>query len=485
MDFTAVTLFLVLYYVRPHEWISAAQSLRFAAFSLAFAIVATLMRERRFSPADILRTPHDWMMLLYFAWIVLSAPSIKDTLGNTYNYFIYYVVTVQALFHIGRVQRFLNWWTVCILLVAAVALSGEFGYGINNSYDITHGHMKGRLILNVSIFNNPNALGHSVTPVLVMLYFICFWNRPIFMKIAMIPMAIVPVWCLYLTQSKGSFLAAFSAMVTALVYNRPKWAQAIILTFALTVGWAGMHMLPRMQELDKAQADQGIQGRIAAFTFGRDVMHRLTRGIGYGNFEEEFTKVYKFHKTAHSSYVQIGCELGRTGLFLFLAIIYCSFRTLVACKTHTVAEERVRRILFTLLISYVVSSWMVGFAFRATFFMMVGAIAAFHRQLLWGQPKLLTDSTVQVEPTPDTLVPIGFQPGRLRPAFAGPSPLGTSFNQISVTLPETPQAPAKPPDEPPPEPGIVWNRIGLFDIACVMMMFYATDRFWGYIMRHI
>ena len=486
MDFVAITLFLILYYVRPHEWLTMARSLRFVAFTMVFAIVATLMRERKFTIKDVFQTPHDWLMLLYFLWIVGTGPGVSDTMGKVYNVFLYYVVTVQALYRLRRIQAFLNWWTVMILAVAFVAVLGEYGFSLNDSYDSTHGVMKGRLVLNLSIFNNPNALGHSITPVLVMLYFICFWKRPIFMKILMIPLLALPLYCIYLTQSKGAFLAGFAAVLTALIYNRPKITQGVILAFALTVGWAGMHLLPRMHELDKAQSDQAIQGRIAAFTFGRNAMHTLTTGVGYGQFEIEFNKIYKYRKAPHSSYVGVGAELGKAGLFLFLGLIYCSLRTLITCKTQNTAEERVRRLLFTLLITYIVSSWMVGFAFRATFFLMVASIAAFHRQMLWGQPAELPTPTLQ-DRNKDFAPAIEL--AGFKPAFAAHAP-ATMLNEITVTTPAATAASstvgAAPTGEAPAfVPGIRWNRIGFIDVGCILAMTYATDRFWAYIMRNI
>ena len=65
MDFAAIALFLVLYHLRVQEFLSIARSLRLVAFSMAFAIVATLMRERGFKLKDLVKTPHDWFMLAF------------------------------------------------------------------------------------------------------------------------------------------------------------------------------------------------------------------------------------------------------------------------------------------------------------------------------------------------------------------------------------------------------------------------------------
>src|SRR4051812_24970361 len=120
MDFAAITLFLMLYYIRPHEWIHFVSTMRLAAFSLVFAIFATLMRERGFSPKDLFRTPLDWIVTVYIGWIIVSGESMIDTWQHVYAYLLYYLVTAQALSGVQRIQRFLNWWTLMILAVAVL-----------------------------------------------------------------------------------------------------------------------------------------------------------------------------------------------------------------------------------------------------------------------------------------------------------------------------------------------------------------------------
>ena len=229
MDFAPIILFLILYYIRPQEWIGWAASLELVRVSMAFAIITMFSRERGFTWKDFFKTPHDWLMLAYLLWIVGSSPSSFDTLGNVYNNFVFYAITVQALSSMQRVNKFLNWWTVMILIIAGLAVASEFGFDPMQGYDKTHGQMKGRLILNTSIFWNPNALGHSVVPVVAMLYFVLIWRRPIFMKIATVPILALPLYCIYLTASKGAFLSGFAASVTALTFGRPKVFQVIIL----------------------------------------------------------------------------------------------------------------------------------------------------------------------------------------------------------------------------------------------------------------
>ncbi len=429
MDFFSIILFLALYYIRPHEWLGIVAALRPVMLSMAIGIFAMFNREKPLTLKDIFRTPHDWMMLLYFLWIVFSAPNPAEALGRCYNLFVFYIVTVQALSNIQRLQKFLTWWAFLILGIAVMALLSEIGIDPTGSNEMTHGIMQNRLILNTSLFNNPNALGHSVVPCLMMLYYVMYWKRPVFSKIATIPLALLALYCIYLTVSKGSFLSAFACMVLGYSFGRPKWAQITILALAVSVGYSSLYLLPRMNELKKGRSDPAIQGRIAAWQLGLDTMKRSNTGVGIGHFKDEFFRRNHYDKAGHSSYVQLGTETGYTGLFLFLGIMYCGIRTLVAAKTTSEDEERVRRTLFVLLCAYIVSSWMVDFGFRATYFLTIASIAAFHRQLLLKmQPTEEKEEAAEVVP-----IALGFP--QWRPVGATPAAVAKSMERMTINVP--------------------------------------------------
>lgn len=481
MDLFSLIFFLILYYVRPQEWSSTIASLKLVKISILLAIFSLLHRHSGLRWRDFFKTPHDWMMGLFLAWIVIASPTHWETFKEVYSLFIFYWVTVITLTSARRLQIFLNWWAVMIFVVAALAVASKYGYDPFGSNDRTEGMMKGRLVLNTSIFNNPNALGHSIVPLILMLYFIGIWNRPVFLRVAFPFLMLLPVYCIWLTKSKGAFLAGFATLINALSFKRPMAIQALIVAVSLTVGWVGVNKLPRMQELESAGRDQAIQGRVAAFNFGLNSMQNTTFGVGYGRFAVEFHKEHHYFKAAHSSYVNIGGELGRVGLFLFLGVLYCCLRTLFFAKTENVGEERVRRILFALLVSYMVSSWMVGWSNRGILFLMVGAIAAFHRLMLGAdQPAEQKQTRPHIEFTPAP--GIGrWQPARVvAPALAYASqlavPVSAPSAKLEDTIIEVKSAAVR-------QPGILWNRITILDLLLMLAFMVATIRFWGYIMN--
>jgi hypothetical protein len=486
MDFAAIALFLVLYHLRLQEWLSIARSLRLVAFAMVFAIVATLLRERGFKLKDLVKTPHDWFMLAFLLWTVVTGP--PWTWQQVYPQFLYYIMTVQALFRLNRLQWFLTIWAMMLIVIAGLAVASNYGFDPMGSNDVTNGIMKGRLVLNTSIFNNPNALGHAIVPVVVMLFYLTFWKRPVAIKILIFPLMLLPLYCIYLTQSKGSYLAGFVAIVSCLTLGRPKAVQLGILFVAITMGFGALYALPRMNDLKRGE--QGIEGRIAAFSWGLTQMHNERAGVGYGNWDPAFIRENHYQKSPHSSYVHIGGEEGEPGLFLFLGIMYCCLRTVLLAKTTTVAEERVRRMLFVLLICYMVSSWMVGQAWRATFFLMVAAIAAFHRHLLAQEsPETEEAKEVAAERRREARLAPAVRLTPLQPAYLT-SPAAVTMMGMTATLPGTLTASGtrisaiKAAEEPEPKKGI-WNRVTWFDLLLVVVMTYGTIRFWSYIVTNM
>jgi O-antigen ligase len=480
MDFFAVIIFLILYHIRPHEWIGAVETLRPAMIAMLMALYGTFTRDKGFSLGILFRTPHDWFMLAYLVWIVGTAPSSFAAWNSCYSLFLYYFVITLALSSVERMRVFLNWWALMLVLVAALAVASEFGFDPMYSNDLTHGRMKGRLVLNNYMFNNPNALGHSVVPVMAMVYFLFWWKRFITFKLLFLPFTGIAAWCVYLTQSKGAFLAAFATWLTAYMFRRPLVVKILIAVLATTVGIAALRAMPRMDELEKPRSEGGIQGRLWVFTWGLETMDRTWNGVGWGGFAEGFARESGFPKASHSSYVSVGAELGWPGLLLFIALIYCGFKTLLTARTTTDDEERVRRVLFVLLISYVVSSWMVGWHNRTVFWLMMAVIGAFHRHLL--------DAGKE---SGGELISGTGEPSRLEPS-ASPKLIGdaavpnfnTTAERAEVPASAKPLAAIEASDENAIS-SITWKSFGWRDVVLILAATYVVIEMWRYVIYNL
>ena len=381
MDFFFLIVFLSIYYIRPHEWIDWVGQFRPITMTVVFAIISLFLREKGVRFAQLVRTPHDRLMILYLLWICIASKNFFTTLGLAYHLFIFYFLVVLVAYSHERIKSFVKWWALMIYAIAFLAWASEIGFDPTESYSRTHGaRLQGRLVLNTSLFNNPNALGHSVIPLLGIIYLFFGWKSNPFKKLYGILLAIIPFYTIYLTQSKGTYLSGYVMTISMLTLRKNLVMKLGILALMLTVGSAAIMYLPRMDELRRPEGDReaGIEGRVAAWNYAQKCFEDGLI-LGYGGFPQAFFNAHGYQKPSHSSYVQIGAELSYPGLFFFVGLIYVSLRTLHGIKPIDPEQERIRRVLFILLIAYAASGWTVDFAYRATFFMLVGAIAALHR----------------------------------------------------------------------------------------------------------
>jgi len=541
MDFAALIIFLALYYLRPQEWLAVFNSIHFVQLLSIMAIWA-MFQKQRIGFKKLVQTPLDWLMLCYFVWTLIAGFDPRHTFSGIQAVILFYFVGVSSLDSIPRLKKFLGWWCFFTFVIAALAVASMYGFDPLGGYDIVEGDMKGRLILNLSVFNNPNALAHSIIIAVPLFYYLFYWRR-VTMKAGMV-LLLVPLYCLFLTQSKGGFLCGFATLLATLMFGRSRIWQTVILALAIGFGYGALYALPRMNELEHSKTDPAIQGRVAAFTYGLELMRTHFFGIGLGNFQATFlahgplekktvlrvipakvvasnngsvheldaerrhiTEWDHFSKATHCAYNQNGAELGYVGLFLFVGILYCCLRTLVLVRSHDDDEERIRRLLFAMVVAYAASSWMVDFCYRPTFFMMVAAISAFHRHLLRkyaeGTEPAPAKPALPDRPWMRRIPPIRM-PGIPIPGFA--SPLAGGAAAMLAT------APAEPATILQPAMGttgastgwnqfpttaeqrkmrwnlddtirkkFLWNRLGFMDLLIMLALTYASIRYWEYL----
>jgi hypothetical protein len=496
MDFTCIVLFLALFYIKPQEWTSLFATIRLVQITLLTSLGTLIFRERSLKARDFFRTPHDFAMAGFFLWVFITYPEGPVAGFREFlNRLTFYVVIVQTLTNWGRITRFLGWWTFFVWVIAFLAIAGEYFWDPLGSQMITNGIMKERLILNLSMTNNPNALGHTIAPLIAMLYFFCIWKRPLFMKQLGYLAYIFPLMAIYLTVSKGAYLVSGITVVATLTFGRPRWVQIALISLAITTGVGAIYALPRMNELQHTKTDEAIQGRIKAFTYGHYYFeHRIT-GVGFGQFVPTLLRDHGFYKASHSTYVQTGTETGKIGMFLFLMVQWCNLRTLLFSKTRTDEQERIRRLLFVLVLSYMVSGWMVDFAYRATFFMFSAAVAAFHRHLHLSEamaaeevedaremerPWMKKKTPAAVSPAPEPVPAVAV-------AEAAPGAKG-------VFLPAHLERARKPwlrkwetdeAEEAEKPAGPFWSKIGMYDILVGILMVKAVDMIWVWAINNV
>lgn len=460
MDLFFVILFLVIYYIRPQDWMGGLVGVNLVKPVIALGLLGFLSRKRGVQIGDIFKTPHDWVMLFYAAYIIFTAPGLMTAFTGMMPLVVFYFLTVQALNSEEKILRYMKWWTAMLLALAALAVVSLYGLDVTGGMDFTE-RFQGRLSLGTWTHDNPNALGHSVVVALPMTYFLLFWKSPWKKRILAIPLMALAFYCVWKTQSKGAFLVGAGAVVLTTIFGRGKFIQILILITAFILGGAALAMLPRMSQMNSLRSDEGVQGRILAWEMARTVSKSHDKGVGWKQFQAYVEYEGGLYlKATHSTYVKIAADLGYPGLCLFLAILWCDFRVLISLRTDNQDLERSRRILFLILATYAVSGWMIDRSYHTEFFLLAACCAAIHRTQLQQTLSIASvDNGSLPAPEPRVSLLVGFN---------------SNFQPKPVEAPRTALMNTK-----------IWRRLGILDTTAAISLTWATLYTWDYILKNI
>ena len=124
--------------------------------------------------------------------------------------------------------------------------------------------------------------------------------------------------------------------------------------------------------------------------------------------------------------------------------------------------------LFGLIFSYTCSNWMIDRAYHTEFFIILAAIAAFHRLMLRAPQEAMEGESA------------GFKP---QAVISHPSGLPVlAFDGDRRDRGEVPS-----PDAPPGGEivgGLQWRQVGLVDFAITGVLFWCVLRMWDYTLKN-
>lgn len=471
MEFLFATLFLLIYYLRPQDWVPGMSGVQLVQ-PLAFLWILTLLLGRsRPSPLPgLFRTPHDWILVGYLAYIVFFA---DGSLSGILPLLSFYLLTVHSVNTWPRMLRYLTVWNTALFAIAAIGVLSQFGFDPTGARE-NEFTLMGRLAIGTWLHNNPNALAHSIVVVIPGAYLLHFWKGTMPGRWVLFPlMAGATFHCAWLTQSKGAYLVGATLVLLAFILGKPRWLQATAVAAALVVGVSALSFLPRMSDMNNLRGEEGVQGRLLAWEMAKTSEENNPTGVGWQEFIamvpwKEGNQNLIIPKATHSSYVQVGADLGRYGLFLYLAGIWCALHTLLAFKASDTIQERCRRVLLVFLIGNVLSGWMINRQYHTEYFLLIAASAALHR---------LKKAEEFVTVGDGSPAPTDARPGAVAPDNT-PEPAGGGLEPAPVPA-FVPARPAPPVTKP------FWNRFGILDFATCIGLTWLTFRTWDYVLKNL
>jgi hypothetical protein len=383
MDFGAAVLFLIFYFIRPHDWVPGLEGLNVMKILMVIGVFALASRREGFMPKGartFLRSPVDWAIYAYFAYTICTAEEVMPTLTELFTYFCFYNLTAEALTSPRKIQQYLQWWLICLVTISLLAILTLVGVDITGAKAVTEA-AKGRLCLRTWMLDNPNALGHTVVVGLPVAYFTFFWKQPFTKRILFLLISAACFKCVWETESKGAAIVGFISIALAWFFGKPKFVQIVGLTLVFLCGGAALKVMPRMAEISNAGRDEATLGRVMAWEKAHEVFDAKSTGMGFKQFESIIVwQRETISKPPHCSYVQIGADLGAPGLYLYLLIYVIALLVLTRLKGSSELMERNRRLIFGLLIAFMTSNWLIQRPYHMEFLLIMACTSVYYMQ---------------------------------------------------------------------------------------------------------
>lgn len=474
MEFRFAIFFLLFYYIRPQDWVPGLSGVELIKPIVGLWVMTLVSARSLPSPLPGWnRTPHDLAILAYLTYLVaFGGAAITAVLPML----AFYGLTVQSVNSWSRLLTYLKVWTIALVVLAALGVLSTIGIDLTGAQDNRFTQL-GRLAIGTWLHGNPNALGHSIVTAIPAAFLLYFWKGTSTGRFVIFPlMAALTFYCAWLTQSKGSYLVGGALLVVAFIIGKPRWFQVTALAAAATVGISALSFLPRMGDMNNLRADEGVQGRLLSWEMARTEERNHPTGVGWNKHISlipwrEGERVIIVPIATHSSYVQIGADLGRYGLFLYLAGIWCALHTLLVFKTADTSQERCRRILLVFLIGNLISGWMINREYHTEYFLLIATTAALHRLRKAESLPSLDDST-SAEPIEMAVPPAA----RVREVL----------DRVNQAWRET-ERPAFRPDSANSHLLVkpFWSHFGILDLVASIGLTWFTFWMWDYILKNL
>lgn len=488
MDYTAIRIAILLWLVRPQDWLSGFAGFGFMSYAMIVAIVGVARRPTGLQISEYFRSPSDWFVAAYLIWITYSTGDWFNTAKALVPFAGFYFCTALVLNSMQRLRGFLTCWVIGLAVVSVFALSTAYGMELAPGSGSLTDSFAGRLTLNTWIYNNPNALGHGVVALIPLAYVWLIWKRSAGSQLMGFVVICLAASVAYETQSKGAYICGAAAIVVGLLFKRSRFVQFTVIIAAMTLGIGALKLLPRMETLDDKEA--GIAGRLIIWQMAHNAMSNTFSGEGWKKFEAwvDTTDYGLIRKATHGSYVNVGADLGYPGLFLFVAILYAGARTLWMSRPQSdpadMDADRCQRALLSLLASYVASAWMIDRAYHTDYFILAGAIAAFHRLVTYGPEELSSVSegeheSLDVLPQANgTMALLGYPQSTV--TESGVACLAAAPGQTSMWTSSAPQQESWELEENVTVPP--WKKLDSRDFLFISVAFIAVLKIWEKIM---
>ena len=312
-------------YIRPQDWVAAVYNWPIDYIVFGFVLLFGLMTKAD-KVGSVVKMPHFRIMAVWVTIVFLSnliKGNWDATTENLYRYFRFLIIFFSFALVIDSF-RMLKWFLLfMIALTFALALQGIYQYHHGYGWAGQPLGWLGRITW-VGLWDGMNVLCllYVISIPLIWQFLFGPWGK--FWKIVMLAVTPYILYAIYLTNSRGGFMAL---MIVVFLNFRRRLASfsGVILGVLL---FAAFITFKPSRFGDFNDSDDSAAYRIQMWQEAFEmVRYNPVMGIGKGQFINYTNKLI-----AHNSFLETMGETGMVGLLAWLSLLYISVRTLVQAK---------------------------------------------------------------------------------------------------------------------------------------------------------
>lgn len=355
-----VYLYIIAMYVRPQDWVPGFVGLPTAFLIIPAGVLVGFMSNSR----DFNRFPliQNRLMIIYLG-IIFAATAYNEGASTGFEQFVEFLKRVLVYFMIvlnvntkEKLRKTITWMLLVSAFIAYQAIlqgTTGFSWGGMTPYP---GYEEIRVRW-YGDWDGPNVYGILFVMAAAMaLERIAGAGHSLFTRLFNLLLAGAFMWSIFFTNSRGAVLAV---LVGIAFYFRAKLWKPHIAAIAVLVLGAALAVAPsRMSEVNSEEESAGERTWL-----WEQGMNMLNESPLFGVGRNQFARHTDLKLIAHNNYVQNFAELGLPGYFVFIALMWFSFKGsyMLTMKRYDVPEplRQAGRGLTTLLVGYAAATFFV------------------------------------------------------------------------------------------------------------------------------
>jgi len=312
--------YLIVIFIRPQDWIPAM-----LAFPIADVVIGGGLLTAIFNLANrrqSIMAAQSYLLIFYLVTIFLSnavhgnMPVALDQFMFFFKRAATFLIFLSVLTSVKRVRKTLNFYVfLSVLLVFQGIYQSRNGIGLAGQALV-----QGSRICWVGMWDGPNVLALVFVLAATVVAADIIEQRSSLRRAGAFAFGVILTYGIYLTNSRGGFIGLIVGIFSVLIFKMRNKKKAISLGVVIVFIFLVFLSPSRMGEI---KGETSAHERTWIWERGLALLRsNPLLGIGRGQFHAVYQEV------AHNNLVQDAAEMGFVGLFLFIGIMYSSFKGL-------------------------------------------------------------------------------------------------------------------------------------------------------------